>query len=85
MRCRVVCSGEDMGYGRHSCQEKPECPTRIHGKSSEVVGAYGAPLVAQQCSFCQNASPHRLSYHDQPSGSDESFVFTNGLTWPSAL
>ena len=85
MRWRVVCSRDSMGYGRHSCQEKPERHIRILGKSSEVVGAYGVLLVARQRPFCQNESLHRQSDHDQPSGPDESFVFTNGLTWSSAL
>jgi hypothetical protein len=70
MRRRVVCSGDDMGYGRHSYQEKPECHTGILGKSSEVVRAYGVLLVAQQQPFWQNAFPHRRLYHDQPSGLD---------------
>ncbi len=34
-------------YGKHSCGENPDWRTRIHGKSSEVVRAYGALLVAQ--------------------------------------
>lgn len=83
MRRRGVCSGDGMGYGRHSYQEKPERHTGILGKSSEVVGAYGALLVAQQQPFWQNASPHRRSYHDQPNGLDQSFVFMKGFTGPA--
>ncbi len=72
-------------YGKHSREEKPVYHTRILGEISEVVGVYGILLVAQQRSFCQNDSLHRLSHHDQPSGPDQSFAFPNGFTRLSSL
>ncbi len=55
MRCRVVCSGDSMGYGRHSNRKNPDF---IRPNDSRILLSLKHLTVAPPQGFCQNPTPH---------------------------